>query len=78
MLTHSRSRVRFHPISSILTQEDVHLICANCKKYNSPPTVYYKAAEKLQKFADRLFAREESKLGAMREPRMGRFQHRPR
>ena len=42
---------------------DVQLICDNCKKYNSPPTIYYKAADKLQRFFDRLFAREAPKLG---------------
>ena len=45
-------------------QDDVQLICDNCKKYNSKTTPYFKAAEKLERIAEKLFTKEARRLGA--------------
>ena len=52
-------------------QDDFLLICHNCKKYNSPSTIFYKAADKLQRFGERIFQRDAAKLATLQSIRDG-------
>ena len=44
------------------TQSDVDLICDNAKKYNNPATLYYKQADKVQKDAKKIIAKDRPRL----------------
>ena len=46
----------------MLLQEDLALICNNCKTYNAPETLYYKSAEKLWAFGDKAIERERDSI----------------
>lgn len=54
-----------------MRQDDFLLVCQNCKKYNSPTTIFYKAADKLQRFGERIFQRDAAKLATLQSIRDG-------
>lgn len=46
-------------------QDDVDLICSNCKLFNPPDTLYWRSADRIEKMAPKLIAKENEKFQGM-------------